>query len=151
MSNELKKAYSEVDAILKLMEQKYIEKIPQNLREIFENRKDKNYTPKIDVNKSLLEQKLLNKTLSILAILNLNYWCEDEKEKQKLLQIYAKNDRIKEEEARERYNPDNIFKNRKKVITNEVKIEEKQMIEYKKQNLFKKVFNKIMKFFRRNR
>ena len=83
-------------------------------------------------------------------MLNLNYWCKDENEKQEMLKIYAENDKKIEAEMRERYNPDNLFKNKeKKEQNNEVKQENTELIEYKKQNIFKKILNKIMKIFKK--
>ena len=110
MENELLKAYAEVDEILANMESVYIDKIPKKIRELFANNKLEGYTPNINPKIPLDEQKLQKKTYSILAMLNLNYWCENEKEKQELISIYAENDRKKEEELREKYNPDNLFK-----------------------------------------
>ena len=130
------------------MEQKYIDMIPKKLLELFNEEKDKNYQPNISPNISLAEQNLQRKTLALLAMLNLNYWCEDEKEKQELIAIYAENDRKKEEELREKYNPDNLFKKKEK----EEKVEEPQestaLIEYKEEKFFKRLINKIISFFR---
>ena len=110
MENNIYKAYAEVDMILSFMEVKYVEKIPKKMRELFENEKLQNYEPIINPQIPLDEQNLQKKTYAILAMLNLNYWCDDENEKQELIKIYAENDRKKEEELREKYNPDNIFK-----------------------------------------
>lgn len=110
MENDLLKAYAEVDEILSLMDNKYIEKIPVKMRKMFENERQKDYNPEIKVNIPLDKQNLQRKTFAILAMLNLNYWCEDEDERKKLIQIYAENDKIREEELRKKYNPDNIFK-----------------------------------------
>lgn len=113
MENNLLKAYAEVDTILSCMESQYVEKVPKKMRNLFKNEKLIGYEPKIDKNMPLDKQNLQRKTLSILAMLNLNYWCEDENEKQELIKEYAENDRRKEEELREKYNPYNIFKKRK--------------------------------------
>lgn len=149
MENDLYKAYAEVDEILSFMEDVYIDKIPKKLRELFKNEKIKDYNPNIDPKIPLDEQNLQKKTFSILAMLNLNYWCEDEKEKQELIAIYTENDRKKEEELKEKYNPDNLFKKKEK----EEKIEETQentaLIEYKEEKFFKRLINKIMSFFRK--
>ena len=51
---------------------------------------------------------------------------------------------------RERYNPDNLFRKKEKVFKEENNEENMQLIEYKEQNIFKKIINKIMKFFRKN-
>ena len=65
--------------------------------------------------------------------------------------MYAENDKKIEAEMRERYNPDNLFKKKEKEEqNNEVKQENTELIEYKEQNIFKKILNKIMKFFKTN-
>ena len=91
--------------------------IPKQLREMFKNKKSNDYTKKIVANIPLQEQNLNPHTLEILAVLNYNYWCKDEKKKKELLDLYCKNDLM-----REKYNPDNLFKSK---IVND-KIEEKK-------------------------
>lgn len=149
MENELLKAYAEVDEILANMESIYVEKIPKKIRELFSNNRLEGYTPNINSNIPLDEQNLQKKTYSILAMLNLNYWCENENEKQELIAIYAENDRKKEEELREKYNPDNLFKNRTAIKPQQEIEQSTELIEYKESNFFKKILNKIMNFFRR--
>lgn len=146
MENDLFKAYAEVDEILALMENKYIEKIPRKMREMFKDERTLDYKPEIKVDIPLDEQNLQRKTFAILAMLNLNYWCEDENEKQKLLQVYAENDKKKEEELREKYNPDNIFKNKQIQVQKE---ENTALIEIREENFIKRIIRKIMKFFKK--
>lgn len=151
MENNLLKAYAEVDEILSLMEDRYVEKIPKKMRELFKNERLDGYVPTINSKIPLDEQNLQRKTLSILAMLNLNYWCEDEKEKKELLELYAENDKKREEELREKYNSDNLFKKKEPIIKEEeIKQENTQLIEYKEQNLFKRILTKIMSFFKKN-
>lgn len=149
MYNSTAKSYSELLAILEHMEQKYIDMLPKELLELFEIEKDKKYIPSINPNISLAEQKLQKKTYSILAMLNLNYWCENENEKQELIAIYAENDRKKEEELREKYNPNNLFKNQTVIKTQQEMEQSTELIEYKESNFIRKILNKIMKFFRK--
>lgn len=149
MENELLKAYAEVDEILANMESIYVEKIPKKIRELFSNNRLEGYTPNINSNIPLDEQNLQKKTYSILAMLNLNYWCENENEKQELIAIYAENDRKKEEELREKYNPDNLFKNKTNIRQQEEIDKGTALVEYKEEKFFKKIINKIMSFFRR--
>lgn len=135
-------AYAEVYEILELMEKKYIDKIPKKLVEMFREERNSKYRPIIDVKKPLYEQNLQRETLVILAVLNLNYWCESEEEKQNLLRDYAENEKKNEIEIRNKYNPDNIFKN-------EMKIQEKaenQLVVYN-DGILKKLWNKIKTFF----
>lgn len=142
-NNEI--AYTEVDTILSLMDEKYINKIPKNLRGIFKEEKSFDYKPNIDPKKSLNEQNLQRETLVILAILSLNYWCESEEEKQKLIKAYSENEKKNETEIKEKYNPDYIFKNN--IMLNREKTEnqkEIQMVE------LKKLWNKLRSFFGSN-
>ena len=83
MENNLSKVYTEVLLILSYMEQTYVDMIPKKLLELFNEKKDKNYQPNINPNVSLKEQNLQRKTLALLAMLNLNYWCKDENEKKR--------------------------------------------------------------------
>lgn len=150
MENNLTKAYAEVLLILSYMEQKYADMIPKKLLELFNEEKDKNYQPNINPKISLAEQNLQRKTLALLAMLNLNYWCKDENEKQEMLKMYSENDKKIEAEMRERYNPDNLFRKKEEPIENdENKQENTELIKYKKQNIFKKILNRIMKFFKK--
>lgn len=147
MENSLLKAYAEVDKILSFMQISYIEKVPKKLRELFKNEKLKDYDPNIDKNIPLNEQNLERKTYAILAMLNLHYWCNDE-EKQELLKAYSNNDKKREEELREKYNPDNIFTNRIKEPEQATE-EAKALIEYKEENFIKKLINTIKRLFKR--
>lgn len=146
MENDLYKAYAEVDKILSFMGFRYVEKVPKKMREMFKNEKLQGYEPKIDKNIPLEEQKLERKTLAILAMLNLNYWCENEEEKQELIWAYSNNDKKRNEEIREIYNPDNIFKNKEKEVE-EITGEITAIVEYKKENFIQKLLNKIKRLF----
>lgn len=151
MENSLSKAYAEVLLILSYMEQKYIDMIPKKLLELFNEEKDKNYQPNINPNISLAEQNLQRKTLALLAMLNLNYWCKDENEKKELLKMYSENDKKIEAEMRERYNPDNLFKKKEKVEqNNDIMHEKTELIEYKEKNIFRKILDRIKTFFRKS-
>ena len=150
MENNLLKAYAEVDKILSFMEIKYVEKVPKKMREMFKNEKLQGYEPNIDKNIPLEEQQLERKTLAILAMLNLNYWCENQEEKQELLRAYSDNDKKREEELREKYNPDNIFKNKNKEQDAEQGTDKiTSVVEYKEKNFIKKLLDKIKRLFRR--
>ena len=144
MKQSTMEAYAEVDSILGLMDTKYIVEIPKQLREMFKSKKSNDYKKAIVANKPLQEQNLNPETLEILAVLNYNYWCKDEYKKKELLDLYCKNDLKKEQELREKYNPDNLFKN--KPIVNEIKEknEEVSMIVVEE----KGIFNKIIKFIK---
>lgn len=141
-------AYSEVYEILNLLEDEYKERVPKKVIEFFEEEMDKEYSPIIDVNIPLDKQNLKRETMVLLAILNLNYWCDSEEEKQEILNGFAENEKLKqlaEKELAEKYNPDNLFKKRENFETTT----EVSMIEYKEPNFIKKLLNKIKSFFKR--
>ena len=71
----------------------------------------------------------MEETLTLIAMLNLQYWCKDENEKERLKSVYAENKRKYQDELREKYNPDNLFKNKQRVV--EEKFEKTAMVEYK--------------------
>lgn len=148
MTSERMEAYVEVIEILKHMDKKYVEKVPQKLKDFFENNCSKEYKFNLNLDKPLAEQNLKSKTLAILGMLNVNYWCENEEAKQKLLAQYYEEERLYQEELREKYNPDNIFKNRnqEKSIEENIVKEEVALVEYK-ESIFRKVINKIKKIF----
>lgn len=143
MENTLSKAYAEVDTILSFMEIQFIEKVPKKLRETIKNEKSKEYHPKIDKSIPLDEQNLERKTYAILAMLDLQYWCNTEEEKQELLSMYANNDKKYQEELRQKYNPDNIFPNR----TTEK--ESTSLVVYPKEGWIKRLINRMKKRLKR--
>lgn len=138
-------AYSEIFEILSLMEEEDKEKVPQEVRDFFEEQRMKEYKPKIRTDIPLTEQNLRRETVVLLTILVINYWCDSEEEKQSFIDELEKNEKIKME--LQEYNPDNLFKNRRKTKEDVVmeQVENVEMIQYK-ENLFtklKKWFEKI--------
>lgn len=148
MTVQRREAYTELLEVLKRVDTSLINKIPQELLNYFKQYKSEEYKYIYDDNLSLSEQKLNSITLSLLAMLNLNYWCEDEEHKKELLRNYNENEIKYQEELREKYNPDNIFKDRQ--VSSTPVAENMQMVEYKKPTWYKKIFEKILSIFKRN-
>lgn len=147
MDRSVMMAYTEVDRILNLMDEQYQKKIPEKLRKLISESKLNDYDVIINPKIPLKEQKISRKALSILAVLNYNYWCVGESKKQKLIEKYIKNEKIKQEKLRELYNPDNLFNNKNEF--SKQNIENKQLIVYnKKENVIIKIFNKIKKLLK---
>lgn len=134
-----KEAYSEVYAILNLMSWNLIKKIPENIWENIEKKRDKEQVIEIDNIKEYQASEQANK---LLAVLYKNYFANDEEKeviqaKEKIL--YQK----EQDELHEKYNPDNLFKNKRtKVETVENSV---AMVEYKES-----IFTKIKNWFKRN-
>lgn len=114
------RAYAEVDYIINHMNQKYIDKVPQKMKDFFSSLKDPNYVVKINPYVPLQNQGLQRYTLEIIALLHLKYWCEDEERKQELYDIMLKNQRRLEEQMKEKYGVEKLFDNASaKVVSNE--------------------------------
>ena len=141
MVNERAIAYSEVYAILNKMSPIYIEKLPKKLRTIIIAEMDKKYKPEISLDIPLEQQNLNEKTYTILAMINLNYWCDDSEHKKELIKLYSKNDKVKEEAKRKKYNPDEIFENKSNST------EKLYLVEYK-QTIVRKILERIKSWFK---
>ena len=149
VSINTRQAYSEVDEFLGLISNEHRNKIPKKLREFFREEKDTNYIKGINPNVPIKNQKLKEETLGIIALLNLQYWCEDENEKQRLKEVYAKNEKIYQEMLQVSFNPDDIFKKKNNNTENQQeRIENTQIIEYK-ESFIKMIIGKIKKIFLR--
>ena len=139
ISTKTRQVYSEIDEFIGLLTVEEQNEIPKKLRNFFKEQKDNEYVKNINPNIPIKEQNLLEETLALIAMLNLQYWCKDEKEKERLKSIYVENERKYQDELSGKYNPDNLFKNKKKIV--EEKTEETAMIEYKEE--YRKIFHKV--------
>lgn len=148
ITNEFAEAAAEINEILSYLPNEYVQKIPKKLRDFFEKVKSNNYILKIDPYKSLEEQELKPKTKTLLTIIYRNYWCNEE-EKEELDKILIENDRKYEEELREKYNPDDIFKNRDNRNIQVNNTQNNLPMEIKKENLFIKIWNFIIKLIKK--
>lgn len=144
MNIKTKEIYSEVYQILNLLGNDYIDKLPTSLINMLREKREINYNPEYTDDIPLNEQNIKKETMSIIALLYLNYWCEDENEKLEVKQILKNNEDNYQLERRERYNPDNIFKNYKQESKKvEANIDdETSMMPYKK-SIFRKIINKL--------
>ena len=143
-------AMAEVLEYLKGIRQEDVNKIPVNVMNYFKTNANKDYVCKFDYNKSLNEMGLLNETRIIIASLCYSYWCEDEYQKQKIREILSQNERNFEIIQRDKYNPEDIFKQIDK--TTDEKKEENVSIAIKpKENIFTKLLNKIRKLFKKGK
>lgn len=145
MEENYHKAYKEVIEILKYVPEESVNKIPKTMLETFEKKMDKDYIFNVDVNKGFEEQNLLEETKDIFAVIFRDYWATPyQKERIKAKEKY---DRQKiEEEKANRYNPDDIFKNKEK---NNVVVNNNLPAEIKKENFFKKLISFIKKLIKK--
>lgn len=104
--------------ILDLIDSEMKNKVSANFIKFIKEEKDNNYKPNINPELPLEEQNILPETIDILALLKLNYWCNEE-EKKELLKVLNKNEQKFQKEAKEKYDIDKLFKtNKTKEIIN---------------------------------
>lgn len=80
-------AMTEVDYIIHHMNERYINKVPQNVLDFITIVKNDKMQIYVDPRKPLEQQGLKEFTLYFLMILNLKYWCNDERRKDILLML----------------------------------------------------------------
>ena len=136
MENELAQSYSEVYEILKYIPISYLNKVPKEVVNIFKTKRDKNYKVKINPNIPLEDQKLHRKTLILLSVLNLDYWCEPD-EREEILNIYWKN----EKEAYVVLDEEN------NLVPNSA---DTSLVLYQEESFIEKIWNKLKNFFKRS-
>lgn len=148
MNVSTQEMYSEVYSILNLLGNSYISKLPKSLFKMIEDEKLDTYNPQYTEDKSLNEQNVKRESLSMIALFHLNYWCNSDEEKQRLRQLFKANEEKHQAEIREKYNPDNLFKNRntQPIVDSQSVANEVAMVEYK-ESFFKKIINRIKSIF----
>ncbi len=146
MNIKTKEIYSEVYQVLNLLGNEYIDKLPNRLFNLLKEKRNVNYNPQYTEDIPLNKQNIKKESIAIIALIHLNYWCEDEKEKYELKQILKNNENKYQQELRNKYNPEDIFKknNPENIVENQTSI-----IEYK-EPLYKKFINKIKSLFHIN-
>lgn len=142
------KAYSEVYSFLNTLGVEYISKIPNNIYTIIEEFRDKEFHPQYSIDQKVTSDTFSKEALALIAALNLQYFCKNTEEKRELKMAYLKNTEIE----REKYNTDNIFKKKQENIQahkEETLVNEMQLIEYREVKWYKRLFNKILKLFKK--
>lgn len=129
--------------IFKYFDKELKEKIPEKLKESLERISNKEHKFRIDKTKELKEQELLPQTKDILSVIYLKYCCTLE-ERESILQEMEENQRLKELEKYEKYNPNDIFKNREKQVIEEPV----QLINVQDIPWYRKILGKISEIFK---
>ncbi len=136
---------------LKGINQDDLNKIPSKFIKFLNDNSSKNYDCDFDYNKPLKELNISEEARGIIAMICLNYWCITDEQKEKFKRHLTKNELKFQEEIRRKYNPDNLFKNKveRKNAVDTVKIEHKELIEYKEQTWYHQIFDKLLNIFRK--
>ena len=147
MDNVYREAFAEVLEVIKNSNQRILEKIPKKFITFLNENKDNNYIVKIDFTDENWDDSIKQETQAILALIYRDYIVSQEERARLLTEEKEEQIRI-ENELREKYNPDNLFKKQDQVKnTEEVMTEEVAMVEYK-ESIFKRYINKIKSIFK---
>lgn len=130
--------FNEVYSVLNLLGREYIYKLPNNVYEFIKNERVPNYEFNINMERDVISQ-ISKDTLAFISYLNLKYWATLE-EQRELIKIYKEND-IKKEKSKLKFNPITILNNNTKEIESKALIKEEQ-------NWYKKLKNIILNFFK---
>ena len=142
------KAYTEVLEIIKHFPEEEYNKIPKEKIEFYKDNKDNDYVFVINPEIDLSEQNISPEANAIIVNLFRDYFATEE-QKVKIKEILDLNQKKEEQEKREKYNPDDIFKkaNKNTEITNIETSENNTntaLIEYK-ESFFSRFKNFIFK------
>lgn len=149
-SNNLPNAYKEVYIILGYMDNKNLERVPKNFINMLKSNMNNDYKFEYNMDIKLENQLLLKETKVILGYMFLHFWA-DEKQKETINTKFKQDIINAEEEKKKKYATENIFqnkqeKNNNQQNTNRMKVDT-QIVEYKKENIFSKIINKIKNIF----
>lgn len=133
----------EVDEILNYLSDEDLMKIPENIRQIIKENKDKEYVWKYDISQELKNQNLSRDTIIILSYLNMEYLL-NEQQKKLMKEIHELNEKKSEEDKSNKYVVEDLFKGNNTQQKNTE--HEQSLIEYK-ESIFAKLINRIKKFF----
>ena len=144
MINEI--SFSEAYDIILHMDTELVKKIPEKFIKFVEQNKAEDYKTNIDYSKSINQQELQKGTRVILSIIYRDYLCSSEKKKELMQNDEDELKRI-EQELREKYSPDNLFRKREQVEETNEDTECRYLVEYKEENIFRKILRKLKSIF----
>lgn len=132
-----------------------VEKIPLSFIKYLSEIASKDYKVNFNHSKTINELNLQEKTKELLGFIYINWWSNNEEKEDYKKQI--KEQEIKEEKKiREKYNPNKIFENRNKLQkynhgSENISQDNSIVVRNKKQSILRRIFNKIIKFFKKEK
>lgn len=146
----MSKVYKEINEILKYIPKEYIERIPPQLLEVIEQNMDENYEYKVEHIRDFENQKMLNETRALLAVIYRDYLASDEEreiiknEEREFFEKERENNRLEKVLNKRRINRDNdLSKEQEKLV--EQKLENVQLTKYEEKKWYQKIIEFIKK------
>ncbi len=121
-------------------------KLPEELKEYIYQNQSLSYEYDFDNNLPLIYQINNDKTKAYISYLYLKYINDSSSEKAILLKKYEQNEIINQENLKEKYSYDNLFKKNNIHSQDNYNVEEVSMIKYK-ESLLKKILDKLKSIF----
>lgn len=141
-------AATEVLAILNNTEIEAVNKIPKKFINFLKENCSTTYKPEFDYTKSIKDLNLKPKTQALLGLIYLKYWADDQGKKEFNRKI-RENEEKYQQELKEKYNTDNLFKKKENIIKQENEQEETQLLTVQNKSFIQKIIEKIKGIFRR--
>ncbi len=146
MNNSYAKAYTEVLEILSHFSAEEYSKIPQEKINFYKNNMKKNYEYSIDPDIDLSKQYISKEANAILISIFRDYFANDS-QRQTLNNLLNQNQKEYENIIKEKYNPNNIFVNNNRNVTENRK--RLALVEINDMKWYTKVWRFIKEFFRK--
>ena len=152
MNQRYREASVDVLDILSHMSSSEQEKVSRKFVEFLKDNSSEDYVSNLDYTKSLDQMELSEEARGLIAIMYRNYWCTAE-EKQALDAKFIEIEVKKQEELRERFNPDSVFGNESETesisgSSSSVSTEETSIVSTdKKEGIISKIINFIKGIF----
>lgn len=158
-------ALSEVDDILYFTDDSVKSQIPTSFLNFIKQNKDENYISNINPYLEIKEQNVSEEAKAIMALIYRSYIASDEEKSEYQRKDKAELNRL-EEEKKQKYNPENIFKNNsqeeyKEELADETEyedeyeeeedIEPSDLIEIEKIGIIEKIRNFFKNLFNKNK
>lgn len=144
VATNYRNALKEVCVILDNLVEEDYEKIPLELIETIYQNMNEDYEFEINEKQDLFHQKILPETKAILFNIFRDYLSTEE-QKEKIIRM-QKEERQKNELKKKELHSTDVFANKEKINNVEVQKEAVELMVYK-ENILKKIINKIKEFF----
>ena len=143
-----KRAYTELNEVIKVLSENEKNKIPDTIKKNLEENMDKEYKFKLDMSKGIFEQNYMTETKALIVELYKKFLAKEEER-----EFWKKYDKmcLEKIEAKksEKYNKDILFNKKERYITHEDKFKKMDsLILIKKENFIKKIIKKIINIFK---
>ena len=145
MENNYHKAYVEVLEVLKYIPKEDFEKVPKDIIETLENKKDKEYKYELNKNVAFENQILMKETKAILANFFRDYWATPEQ--RNAIKEKERKEEWEEEQNKIKIDYDAVFKRNTKLAPPK---QETKIVVVEEKKWYEKFVDWIKNIFKRN-